>query len=100
MFDQDESDSVEQLSTNIKESFSKFQGHWLDPRKADFSGKIASKHHTGYNAWYLFVISMLLHLLGRFYFFFQGVDLMSCKQREKKKQLFKSLIASSVKWQL
>lgn len=48
---QDESDSVEQLSTNIKESFSKFQGHWLDPRKADFSGKIASKHHTGYNAW-------------------------------------------------
>jgi len=48
---QDQSDCIEYLSTNIKESFSKFEGQWLDSRKADFSGKITLKRHEGYSAW-------------------------------------------------
>jgi len=48
---QDQSDCIENLSTNIKESFSKFEGQWLDARRADFSGKITPKKHEGYSAW-------------------------------------------------
>ncbi|XP_046633906.1 dynactin subunit 2-like [Daphnia pulicaria] len=48
---QDQSDCVEKLNTNVTESFAKFQGHWLSSQKADFSGKIGVKHNAGYTSW-------------------------------------------------
>ena len=51
---QDQSDSIEKLSINIKDSYSKFQGHWLDSNRADFSEKISVKsNQIGYRSWFV-----------------------------------------------
>ncbi|KAI9565206.1 hypothetical protein GHT06_008987 [Daphnia sinensis] len=48
---QDQSDCVENLNTNVMESYTKFKGCWLLSQKADFSGKIGVKHNLGYTSW-------------------------------------------------